>query len=246
MIGIGIIFGVLVLDYRIKNNRIKYNIEIDLYIGITISIIFGFFGAKIFDLFYKDQRVSINSILNSGMTYYGGFILGIIIFSIYNLIRKRNLLYMTNIVIPSIIMAHAFGRIGCFLGGCCFGKPADNFIGVIFPYNSIPFNYYEQNIKIYPTQLFESAFLFILSMVMIKIIPLKLNLPIYFVFYGLFRFFIEYLRGDYRGVLFTNIFSPSQIISVLFIILGILLVTIQPGLSDFQHKRRGFAVKEHF
>ena len=89
MIGIGIIFGVLVLDYRVKRNQINHIIEIDLYISIIVSIIAGFLGAKIFDLFYKQQTFSMENLLNSGMTYYGGFILGIIFFSVYNLIRKK-------------------------------------------------------------------------------------------------------------------------------------------------------------
>jgi phosphatidylglycerol:prolipoprotein diacylglycerol transferase len=226
MIGIGIIFGVLVLEYQNKKNGIKHVVEIDLYIGITMSTIFGFLGAKIFVLLYNKQNFTINNIINSGMTYYGGLIFGIILFTMYNFFRRNKLLNMFNMTIPSIILVHAFGRIGCFLGGCCFGKPTNSFIGVIFPNNSIPYNFYEGYIKIFPTQLFESLFLFFLFIVIKKYMKFNYSLITYFIFYGLFRFFIENLRGDNRGSLFNKIFSPSQIISVFFILLGITLFMI--------------------
>ena len=237
MIGIGIIFGVLVLDYRVKRNNINHIIEIDLYCAVILSIIIGFFGAKIFDLYYKQQTISIANLLNSGMTYYGGFIFGIIIFSVYVLIRKRSLFYMLNFVIPSMILVHAFGRIGCFLCGCCFGKPTDSFLGVFFPDNSIPFHYYERHVRVYPTQLFESFFLFTLFVVIIKIIPFRLRLTAYLIFYGLFRFFIEYLRGDYRGKLFIKFMSPSQIISIIFVVLGLILYIILKNIKIKKNRR---------
>ena len=139
---------------------------------------------------------------------------------------------MLNFSIPSVILVHAFGRIGCFLGGCCFGKPTNNFFGIFFPDNSIPFHYYRQHIRIYPTQLFESIFLFILFIATIKFIPFKFCLVAYFIFYGLFRFFIEYLRGDYRGILFINTLSPSQIISIVFVALGVILYIISKGTKN--------------
>jgi phosphatidylglycerol:prolipoprotein diacylglycerol transferase len=227
MAGIGILSGVLFLDYRIKKNSIAYPVEIDLYAGIVIAIAAGLFGSKLFNLFYNKQNITPHNIVTGGMTYYGGFICGIIAFSIYLLIRKRNILRLLNIAVPSVIAAHAFGRIGCFLGGCCFGKPANTFIGVIFPYNSIPFNFYNASIKIYPVQIFEALFLFVLFAVMVKAVKLPYNAGAYFISYGVFRFFIEYLRGDSRGVLFTAAVSPSQIISAALAAAGIILLLLQ-------------------
>jgi phosphatidylglycerol:prolipoprotein diacylglycerol transferase len=221
MAGIGILSGILFLDYRIKKNSIPFNIEIDIYIGIVISIIVGLFGSKIFCLFYNKQSITPHNILNGGMTYYGGFICGITAFSIYSLARKQNILYLLNITVPSAILSHAFGRIGCFLGGCCFGKPAGIFTGVIFPRNSIPFNFYKESIKIYPVQLYEAFFLFILVAVIVRMVKLQYNISAYLILYGTFRFFIEYLRGDARGVLFTAALSPSQVISIVFVFTGL-------------------------
>jgi phosphatidylglycerol:prolipoprotein diacylglycerol transferase len=226
IIGIGIVFGVLALDRQLKSKSLKDTVELDLYIAVVISIVTGFLGAKFFHLLYTGQNISLSNVIYGGMTYYGGFVCGIIIFILYNLVRRKRILFMLNIAIPSLIIAHAFGRIGCFLGGCCFGRPTNTFIGVNFPNNSIPFNHYGHNIKIYPTQLFESIFLFMLFVIIKKLIKFEQNLIAYLVLYGLFRFFIEFFRGDDRGVLFTSLLSPSQIISILFVILGMLLYVI--------------------
>ncbi|MDR2342020.1 MAG: prolipoprotein diacylglyceryl transferase [Campylobacteraceae bacterium] len=223
MIGIGILFGALVLERQIKNMNLKCDIEMDLYIGIALSVIAAFLGSKLFYLLYSKQDISLNNIINGGMTYYGGFVCAATALILYYVIRQRKILFMLNTIVPSLVIAHAFGRIGCFLGGCCFGKPTNTLIGVNFPDGSIPFNHYGEDIKIYPVQLFESIFLFILFAIITKVVKFDKNLIAYLILYGFFRFFIEYFRGDNRGTLFTNLLSPSQIISILFVILGILL-----------------------
>lgn len=194
-----------------------------MYISIIISTIIGFLGANVLYLVNAKQNISLNNLINSGITFYGGLVSGIIVFSIYNLIRKINLLYMLNISIPSVIITHAFGRIGCFFSGCCFGKPTNSFIGVVFPNNSIPYNFYGEYIRIVPTQLLESFYLFFLFFIILKYVKLIYRLASYFIFYGLFRFILEYFRGDNRGILFINILSPSQTISLILIIFGIML-----------------------
>jgi phosphatidylglycerol:prolipoprotein diacylglycerol transferase len=230
MIGIGIIAGFFVLDLRIKKFNIEYKLEIDLYIGATLSLMTGFFGAKLFELFYSKQNITLQYLLNGGMTFYGGLIFGAFIFILYNIIRKNSITYTTNILMASVVIAYAFGRIGCFLGGCCFGKPTASFFGIVFPESSIPHQYYRYSIPIYPTQIFEAVYLFIIFIFLVKLITLKDNLIFFLIFYGIFRFFIEFLRGDDRGELFINILSPSQIISIILVSIGLILkifLTIQ-------------------
>ena len=139
MIGIGIIAGVFVLDWRIKKYAIVFKLEIDLYVGAVLSLTSGFIGAKTFELFYKKQNITLQNLINGGMTFYGGLIFGAFIFILYNIIRKNSITYTTNILMASVVIAYAFGRIGCFFGGCCFGKPTASFFGIVFPESSIRF-----------------------------------------------------------------------------------------------------------
>jgi phosphatidylglycerol:prolipoprotein diacylglycerol transferase len=81
-----------------------------------------------------------------------------------------------------------------------------------------------------PVQLYEALFLFILFGVLTFLYmkkDFKLTLPLYLVFYGIFRFVIEYFRGDERGKLFgSDIISPSQFWSILMVVIGVALLFI--------------------
>jgi phosphatidylglycerol:prolipoprotein diacylglycerol transferase len=118
-----------------------------------------------------------------------------------------------------ITVAHAFGRIGCFFAGCCYGKPTDSFLGVQFPKLPVP---------VHPTQLYEAAFLFFLfgsfSYLLLRR-NFRHNLSLYLISYGVFRFAMEFLRNDHRGALVSGL-SPSQFWSILMVVLGAALVPL--------------------
>ena len=94
------------------------------------------------------------------------------------------------------------------------GKPTDSWMGVTFPGMSE---------KVYPTNLMEAIFLFILAGELIFLalkIDFEYNFVDYLISYGIFRFLIEYLRGDHRGSFVPGI-SPSQFWSLGLIAIGI-------------------------
>lgn len=121
----------------------------------------------------------------------------------------------------SIAIAHAFGRVGCFFAGCCYGIETKLPIGVKMAGESI---------KRLPVQLFETAFLLVLFAFIFILILKKddfiYGLPSYMIAYGIWRYFAEFMRGDDRGEFFIKIFTPSQGTSILLIIGGIALLII--------------------
>jgi phosphatidylglycerol:prolipoprotein diacylglycerol transferase len=222
MIGIGLIFGFVLLDLRIKKNAVDYKTDLRIYISLIFSILAGFLGSKIFEMIYKRYPFTLSGFINSGSTFYGGLIFGLITFLVFCSLFKLNYLMCFNLAAPSLILAHAFGRLGCFFGGCCFGKPTSTVLGIRFPVSSIPYEHYGETIGIFPVQLYESFFLLMLFFVLVKFVPFNFSAAAYLVSYGIFRYLIEYLRGDERGILFSSVFSPSQLISMGIFILGIL------------------------
>ena len=202
MIVIGIIaaFTLLVIYFK-KNNFTKRDI-LDLLICSSFAVAFGIIGALVFEAIYERQW-------NWGLTFYGGLFGGIagFLFVYYVFIRKSSTLKIAEvfkIAPPAITIGHAFGRIGCFLDGCCYGKPTDSWIGVQFPFLPSP---------VIPTQLIESIFLFLLTgvlLVLILVFKFKYTFIVYLGSYSIFRFIIEFYRGDDRGN-FLGIFSPSQV-----------------------------------
>lgn len=181
------------------------------------AIVIGFVFAALFQGFYNFLDGKEFS-LTGGITFLGGLIGGVVSFlSIYFVIRKKIPGKVTNIlpIAPCcIIVAHAFGRIGCFFAGCCGGIRTDSWLGVQFPGDAY---------KTYPTQLFEAAFLFLLYGVLFYLIwkkNFKYSFVVYLGAYGLWRFLLEFIRGDERGSFIGNI-SPSQFWSLLMIVLSV-------------------------
>ena len=81
---------------------------------------------------------------------------------------------------------------------------------------------------VHPTQLYEAAFLFVLFAVTAYLVlkkDFKHNLSLYFIAYGVFRFFIEYLRDDARGELVGGI-TPSQFWSILMVVFGVAMIFV--------------------
>ena len=117
----------------------------------------------------------------------------------------------------AIALGHGIGRIGCFLSGCCYGIETDAWYGIQFPGMSH---------KVIPTQLFEMIFLLILALIL-GIMAFKqighFQMIIYMISYGIFRFVIEFFRGDERGQLDVGL-SPSQYICILMVVGAIGLI----------------------
>ena len=213
--------------------RKKYNISksftYDIFILACISIAIGIIFAVLFQLLFDALKGTIRG---SAMTFYGGLVGGILTFLAgYFIVIKRqykNAKFLTDVmpIAPACItIAHGFGRIGCFLAGCCYGVETDSWLGVQFPHLSH---------AVYPTQLFEAIFLFILTAILFYIAIKKrstITLPLYLLSYGVFRFCLEFLRGDNRGALLSTL-SPSQWFSIIAIISAIIVYVVNKKINN--------------
>jgi phosphatidylglycerol:prolipoprotein diacylglycerol transferase len=154
-----------------------------------------------------------------GSVFYGGLIGGIVAGILY-LNKHKEKRYLIDIVTPAIPLFHFFGRIGCFLGGCCFG--IESIFGFTFDHAIIE----EANgVNRFPVQLLEAVFnvcLFIfLDYLRRRNFFKNRLLYLYLLIYSVGRFFIEFIRGDdYRGKLLF--LSTSQIISIMILCVAII------------------------
>lgn len=174
-----------------------------------------------------------------GITWLGGVIgcFPFMIFAIHKFVPKAkgDALNCFSLLIPGLVLAHAFGRLGCFCGGCCYGKVTYGPFGVSFPAGSAAAHQYPGNsggsLPVYPTQLFEAAFdvvLFVVMVVFRKKLK-KYNIEIFLYSYGAYRFLLEFLRGDDRGSTGFAL-SPAQVICILMLIAATLLVLYRNGV----------------
>jgi phosphatidylglycerol:prolipoprotein diacylglycerol transferase len=111
------------------------------------SLIAGVTGARVFYVLhyfdrFKDDVLSIFFIWDGGFELLGGVILAIFVIFIYLYYHKLPIRQYLDILAIALLLALAVGRIGCFLAGCCYGKPAGVLWAVRFPYGS--YAYYSQ------------------------------------------------------------------------------------------------------
>jgi phosphatidylglycerol:prolipoprotein diacylglycerol transferase len=124
------------------------------------------------------------------------------------------------LTIPFVCYMHAWGRLGCFMAGCCHGAPTDSFLGVQFPADS-PACLLHGMQPMHPTQLYEMVLLIALGLATQFKIPPSYRIAVYLLAYGTGRFLIEFLRGDNRGIIhLIPQLSPSQQLALLFVIAG--------------------------
>ena len=135
-------------------------------------------------------------------------------------IYRLPLRHYLEITVPFFCFAHAWGRLGCFMAGCCHGTPTDSVFGVQFPKTSLACKLHGYQ-PVHPTQLYEMVVLILLGLLMQFIIPLGHRLYSYLILYGVGRFAVECFRGDDRGSLgLIPGLSPSQQLCILFISAG--------------------------
>ena len=178
-----------------------------------------------------------------GITYSGGLLGAIITYLVgyFFIIRdeRHNIFLYLDIVVIGLAIAHGFGRIGCFCGGCCFGKfvEPNTFLSVYYPVNESGVSW----AWVLPTQLYEALFLFLLAggLWFIK----KNRAAWYLIGYNIFRFFLEYLRGDDRGASPFVFLSPSQFLSIVMLLMGIALLIWRKNIENWLTKFNKINVK---
>ena len=176
--------------------------------------------------YYSSHLNSLFFLMFNGYVFYGGLIGALLGFALYAKWNNSSVLKLLNIVVPVVPLVHAFGRIGCFLGGCCYGIPYHGFGAVRFPKNDFVGDVLG-SVDRFPVQLLESALNFLLFL-LLYFIARKIRfdgmlLGLYLIIYPIERFFLEFLRGDaIRGKFFGV--STSQWISLMLIPIGIFLL----------------------
>ena len=164
-----------------------------------------------------------------GQIFYGGLFGGMAAAVIYIKKKKLPMGDYSDMIAPAIPLFHAFGRVGCFFGGCCYGVESD--IGFIFTHSPVES---ANALRRFPVQLLEAAFNLLLFLILCRMLKAgkKNLLRLYLSLYAAGRFFLEFIRGDtYRGFVFGTL-STSQLISL------IILSAVTVSLIYDRQKRR--------
>jgi phosphatidylglycerol:prolipoprotein diacylglycerol transferase len=160
---------------------------------------------------YLVQPWRVFAVWEGGLVYYGGLIGASLATYAYLKWAKAPLWSVADCLAPGLALGQVTGRMGCYFNGCCYGV-VDHAHGVVFP--SVADG--EPHL---PVMLYEAAFCLALGVYLAWYWRRKSYdgqvFWSYVLLYAIWRFFIEFLRGDAeRGTLFSAALSPSQWISL--------------------------------
>lgn len=214
MIAVGILAAWLTAEYRGK----RRGLNTDRIWGLIIcAAVFGILGAKLLYYILEIPKIirdpSILLDFSNGFVVYGGIIVGLFAGWVYCRHYQISFAQYIDIVLPSVALGQAFGRIGCFLAGCCYGRQVDCPISIVFTHSDFAPN----GVPLLPSQLISSALDFLHFLILVRIAgrPHKdgsITL-FYLLFYSIGRFLVEFVRGDLvRGSI--GPLSTSQFISI--------------------------------
>ncbi len=223
MFALGSLLALALIVRDAQQRRIEKNLFYDIYLWVLVGAIIG--ARLLYCLtnieFFFNNPLEIIKIQHGGLSWFGGFVFGLISFFIVTLSYKKNFFELADICFPYVALAQAIGRIGCFLNGCCYGKITDFIIKVKSPFSLE---------TVHPTQLY-SAFSLFLIFIILKIYQRTRKVfkgeifCLYLFLAGLERFISEFLRGDTIPTHFFGL-TLYQIFSLIWILASLILFKI--------------------
>jgi len=233
--GLMVALGFAVAVYLMCRNAAKFSLNKDSIIDLSILVLVtGVAGARLLYVllnmkYYIANPLEIPQLSKGGLVWYGGFLAAIFAMMIY--VRRKGLGFLTvaDFFVPYLALAQGFGRIGCFLNGCCYGieAPPGYPLGVIFPQDICPRH---------PTQIY-AALALILIYITLRFWQEKPHFTgeiflAYCMLYSGKRFLIEFARGDNPRVILG--LTLSQVLSIAIFLISLLV---------FIKKRSGWSQK---
>ena len=235
---VGTILAVLLSWLLRKKSALDWNGEfVD---SIIAAVLLGFVGMKILywivtpdvfkTAFQNGVFQGILSLLMEGMVFYGGLIGGILGIALTARKKKKNFFEFTDLMAPCFCVAHAFGRIGCLLVGCCYGLETGEMsqFGLCTYNGACAVKYLDGAMRL-PVPLMETIFLLVLCAVLVLIFRKEKHLGTttgwYLILYAIWRFVIEMFRGDAARGKYGPLYT-SQWISFVILLAGVLILVL--------------------
>lgn len=226
MVALAFVFGLWSASRRAKQEGVPTERILDIGTWLIVGAILGartlyvisywreeFAGKPIWDIFM---------IQRGGLVYYGGLIGSCLAGILYARLKKLALWQLSDILAPSIALGYFFGRIGCLMNGCCYGRACELPWAIQFPSGHPTFPN-----RVHPTEIYESllslGLFFFLSWLFKR---RKFNGQVfatYLVAYAVLRSFVEMFRGDYPQRYVGGLLTPAHLISIAILAIGLVL-----------------------
>jgi len=210
--GVMLMLGFLAALFLAKRRARRVGMDPTLMLDVAlVTLLCGVFGARLFYVIefretYAQQGgglLHLFKVWEGGLVFYGGFLCATVGILLFARVKRLSLARLLDVLAPSVMIGLAFGRVGCFLNGCCYGRPTHIFCAVRFPPGSLayqPPNALPEGTAIHPTQLYSSLGALVIYAVL-EIYFRKQPRPgrvanLLCILYPAHRFLVEFLRAD--------------------------------------------------
>ena len=243
MIALAFLAGLWTATLRARREKIPAEKVADVTLWLMVG---GIIGARFVYVTtywweeFADQPFSeVFMIQHGGLVYYGGFI-GAATTGIISILWKKMPLWKTlDVLAPSVALGSVFGRIGCLLNGCCYGRPTDLPWGLIFTNpKAHELSGTPLDVPLHPTEIYDALLNLVLYGFLAWLFRYKKFdgqvFATYLLCYAVTRSLVEHFRGDYTNLHYHLGLTPAQWISVPIFVAGLVLAAV---LSRREPKR---------
>jgi phosphatidylglycerol---prolipoprotein diacylglyceryl transferase len=218
MVALGAALGILVLRREMMRSGLDPAKGMD---AALVGVLGGLAGAKLLYVIEHWAEPLADTLLSrAGMSWYGGFTGGVLAGLAMVAWQGLPLMSVLSAAAPAMSLGHAVGRIGCLLVGDDYGRPTSLPWGIAFPQGLPP-----TTDRVHPTQLYEAAALFALTIVLIALRKKGAGSRTVFGTYlaaaGVIRFLIELVRVNVVVVLGM---TTAQLFSIAIVVTGVALL----------------------
>ncbi len=237
--GLMLAVGFLVSMYLAQRDAKYFDISekklADLFPWIIIG---GALGARLFHviverpLYFWEHPLDIFKLWDGGVTFYGGLICGVLVVYVFCRRNKISFIKLGDFLITYVALGQVFGRLGCFLAGCCYGVPTDLPWGIaITNADSVT---RPLGIALHPTQLYQAGVNLLTFIILYRASWRKKFTGQILLLYGLTfpvgRTIVEFYRGDsIRGYIIDGVLTTSQGISIAIFVPCLIIYMIMIG-----------------
>lgn len=231
--GVFVAAGFLAGLWTAARRALKVGVHSEVIMDLGLWLIIGsVVGARALyvvsywsDSFAGEPFLSVFKVWEGGLVFHGGLVGASLACVLYCRLKNLPLWRIADVLAPSIALGHVFGRIGCLMNGCCFGRACTLPWAIEFPDDHVTHGF-----GVHPTQIYESGLNLVLFFGLAWLFARRRFegqvFAAYLIAYAVIRSLVEIFRGDYPSYV-ANYITPAHWVSVLLLIVGVVIYRAQ-------------------
>src|ERR1700722_3483910 len=233
MMALAFLAGLWTATLRARREKVSGDTIADVTLWLMVGSILGarfVYVTTYWKQEFADQPFSeVFMIQHGGLVFYGGLIGATIASIIYLRWKKLPVWKIADILAPSIALGSVFGRIGCLLNGCCYGRPCDLPWAITFPPGHETHPTGLPGTPVHPAEIYDALLNLLLYLALAWLFRRKKFdgqiFALYLIGYAICRSIVECFRGDYPpDHIHAGIFTSAQLLSVPIFLAGLALM----------------------